>query len=140
MILVTLAYMEGWTDGRTEGHDVWLYTKFSPIDDGLPCFLNNVAPRARLRRARSSAITKVWMRNRNLPHFICFLGHKFGGKLIRHEYFRNYLSNQISDISRVFRSSFSGRLTSDNRNFLENNSFPNLLKVEQVSKFQLNSH
>ena len=39
--------MEGLTDGRTDGHDVWLSTKFSPIDDGLPYFLNNGAPRPR---------------------------------------------------------------------------------------------
>ena len=55
-VLVTLAYMKGRTDVRTYGRS-WRHgykTKFSHID-GLPYFLNYGAPRARFRRARSSA-------------------------------------------------------------------------------------
>ena len=64
MTLVTLAYMDGWTDVRTfvrtdvrrrHGYK----TTICRID-GLPYFLNYGAPRARLWRAWSSAI-REWL-------------------------------------------------------------------------------
>ena len=48
VILVTLAYMEGWTDVKSYGLTV-TETKFSRTD-GSPKFLSHGAPRARLWR------------------------------------------------------------------------------------------
>ena len=52
-VLVTLAYMKGRTDVRTDVHDVM--AKFSHID-GLPYFLKYGAPRARAFGARGAPL------------------------------------------------------------------------------------
>ena len=57
MILVTLAYREGWTYGRTDVRtivqmldDVMVIKPSVSRIDGLPYFLNNGSPRARAAR------------------------------------------------------------------------------------------
>ena len=42
-------------------------------------------------------ITNFLMIDKNVLHFISFLGHKFDRKLMRHEYFWIFLNNRISD-------------------------------------------
>ena len=56
-VLVTLAYMKGWTDVRTDVHDVMAIKPNFLTSKGYQYFLNHGAPRARPRPARSSAIT-----------------------------------------------------------------------------------
>ena len=57
MILVTLAYMDGWTDGRTDGRDVMAIKPKFLTSMGYHIFLTMVL-RARAPLARSELLYK----------------------------------------------------------------------------------